>query len=146
NGEVRLCPDPENARLVLVVGVAVAHRERVERRPGLPARGHILPLVLADRAGRWRRFARGILRPARGANESRHSGSRQIAALFEVLEIAVIAAMLGAQVGHGAAFRGGTESNHSSSVFQRPRAAASQTLPRDHFWEAGAREKSTIPQ
>jgi hypothetical protein len=73
DGEGRLGPDPDQAGLVLAVAVEVGHRERRQRGPGLPARGHVLPLVLADRAVRRRRLARGELGTARSADEGRHS-------------------------------------------------------------------------
>lgn len=47
-------------------------REPVARQPRLPFPVHILPLVLADRAGRWRRRGFGKLRAALFAGPERH--------------------------------------------------------------------------
>jgi hypothetical protein len=61
---------------MLVHGVAMADAERLERRPGLPAFRHVLPLFLADDALRGRVRAFRILRAAGGADEMGHDSFR----------------------------------------------------------------------
>jgi len=77
DGEMRLGADAEDARLILVIGVAVTHRERVERGPCLPTRWYVLALLLANRAVRRRCVTRRILCAAGGADECGHFGPRQ---------------------------------------------------------------------
>src|SRR5207342_2879704 len=64
--------DTDDAGIVFVERVHVALLKRRQRRPGLAARRHVLPLLLADWAlgGRLRAFR--ILRAAGGADEERH--------------------------------------------------------------------------
>ena len=64
--------DADDAGIVFVERVHVALLQRGQRRPGLAARRHVLPLLLADRAlgGRLRAFR--ILRAAGGADVEGH--------------------------------------------------------------------------
>ena len=90
--------------------VHVALRQRLQRRPGLPARRHVLPLLLADRALRRRLFAVRILHAAGGADEVRH-------------EVSLGAPLINLR-GHGRACPGhddGSQASSSRIPFNRPR-------------------------
>ena len=62
-------------RLELPKGVPVALRELLERRPPLPLRADVLPLVLADGAARGRVDRFGELGSAGEAEKVRHGSS-----------------------------------------------------------------------
>jgi hypothetical protein len=59
-------------RLVDTKTIDVALPERGKRRPALPARRDVLPLLLADRTLCGRIIARRVLRAAGSADKGRH--------------------------------------------------------------------------
>jgi hypothetical protein len=72
DGEGGLRADADHPRLVLPEAVEVAGGERRQGGEGLPLRRHVLPRVVADDAARRRRFGRGVLGAAGGADEGGH--------------------------------------------------------------------------
>src|SRR6185312_13013815 len=64
--------DADDVRLVLAEGIHVARLERIERRPGLAARRHVLTLLLAEEALRGRLCGLRILCAAGGADVEGH--------------------------------------------------------------------------
>src|SRR5579872_3548050 len=72
DGEMRFAGKAENVRGMLDERIAVRFLQRLERRPGLPARRNVLPLLFADVALRRRGYSFRILHAASGADEERH--------------------------------------------------------------------------
>ena len=73
DGEFGNRPDPDQAGLVLLVGIEMPARERLEGGPPLATRGDELALVLADRAARRRLDRRRELAAAGLADEGGHA-------------------------------------------------------------------------